>query len=76
MSEHIINVDDKTYDVDKLSAEAKALIGALVEADFKRESALKEISIMEAATIHLINQLKSNLTEEAIVAGEATQHEE
>ena len=76
MSENIINVDDTAYDVDKLSAEAKALFRALVDAESKRETALREVSIMQAAIVTLISELKSNLTEEAIVAGEATQHEE
>lgn len=76
MSDSIITVDDCSYDTEKFTAEGKALVRALLEADLKLQEAITTVSIMQAATVTLINNLKTHLTEEAIVVRSATPNEE
>ncbi len=76
MSDSIITVDDCSYDTEKFTAEGKALIRALLEADLKLQKASITVSIMQAATLTLMNNLKTHLTEEAKVVRNATEHEE
>tara|TARA_X000001382_G_scaffold116681_1_gene95993 strand:+ start:215 stop:445 length:231 start_codon:yes stop_codon:yes gene_type:complete len=76
MSDSIITVDDRSYDTEKFTAEGKALVRALLEADLKLQEAITTVSIMQAATVTLINNLKTHLTEEAIVVRSATPNEE
>jgi|TARA_A200000159_G_scaffold101138_1_gene93922 alpha-N-acetylglucosamine transferase len=76
MSDSIITVDGCSYDTEKFTAEGKALVRALLEADLKLQEASMTVSLMQAATLTLVNDLKTHLTEEAKVVRNATEHEE
>ena len=73
----IVTVDDMQYDSDLLSDEGRAILTHLIEADKRGQEAAITVGLMQAATINLIADLKSNhLTDEMIATEEVEQTEE
>ena len=67
----LITIDDVNYESDLLSKEAKEVLHHLMQADAKLQEASTTVGLMRAATISLIDDLKTNhLTDEAIVTEE------
>jgi len=72
-----VTVDGIQYDSDLLSDEGRAILTHLLEADKRGQEAAITAGLMQAATINLIADLKSNhLTEEMIATEEVVQTEE
>ena len=63
----IITVDEVNYETELFSVEGKAIVKALLDADERLREATMTASLMQAASMTLIQDLKTNhLTEEAI----------
>ena len=68
----IITVEDVNYESELFSVEGQAVLKALMEADVRLREATMTASLMQAASMTLIEDLKTNhLTEEAIAAEDA-----
>tara|TARA_R100001369_G_scaffold37015_3_gene62422 strand:- start:2200 stop:2427 length:228 start_codon:yes stop_codon:yes gene_type:complete len=72
-----ITVDEVDYDTELLSAEGNDILAHLMQADNALKEAALTMGLMKAATVHLIDDLKTNhLTEEAIATEEVEATEE
>ena len=68
----IITVEDVNYESELFSVEGQAVLKALMEADVRLREATMTASLMQAASMTLIEDLKTNhLTEEAIATEDA-----
>ena len=73
----LVTVDGVEYESDLLSDEGRAVLNHLVEADRKLREATMTAGLMQAATVALMADLKSNpLTEEALSTEEVETNEE
>ena len=73
----LVTVDGVEYESDLLSDEGRAVLNHLVEADRKLREATMTAGLMQAASVALMADLKSNhLTEEALSTEEAETNEE
>jgi hypothetical protein len=72
----IVTVDDMQYDSDLLSDEGRAILTHLIEADKRGQEAAITVGLMQAATINLIADLKSNHLTEEMIATEEVEHTE
>jgi len=72
-----ITVDEVNYDTELLSAEGNDILAHLMQADNALKEAALTMGLMKAATVQLIDDLKTNhLTEEAIATEEVEATEE
>ncbi len=72
-----VTVDNVKYESDLLSDEGRAVLKHLVEANKKLREATVTVGLMQAASVTLIADLKSNhLTDEAAATGEVEATEE
>jgi len=72
-----VTVDDVNYESDLLSDEGRAVLNHLVEANKNLREASMTVGLMQAATVALMTDLKSNhLTEEALSTEEVETTEE
>ena len=72
-----ITVDNVKYESDLLSSEGRAVLKHLVEANRKLREARLTVGLMQAASVTLIADLKTNhLTDEARATGEVEATEE
>lgn len=68
----IVTVDEINYETELFTVEGQAVLKALMEADSRLREATMTASLMQAASMTLIEDLKTNhLTEEAIAAEDA-----
>ena len=73
----IVTVDEVNYESDLISDEGRAVLTHLMEADRKLREATMTAGLMQAATVALMADLKSNhLTEEALSTEEVETNEE
>jgi hypothetical protein len=72
----IVTLDDLNYDTDLMSQEAQAVLGLVVLAQEKLNTATAEVTILQAASASLIAKLNDELTEEMIATEEVEQTEE
>ena len=69
----IITVDEVNYESELFTVEGQAVLKALMEADSRLREATMTASLMQAATMTLIEDLKANhLTEESIAPEDGT----
>ena len=72
-----VTVDGVEYESDLLSDEGRAVLNHLVEASKNLREASMTVGLMQAATVALMTDLKSNhLTEEALSTEEVETTEE
>ena len=72
-----VTVDSVAYETDLLSDEGRAIVSHLVEAEKSLREASITVGLMQAATLTLLSDLKSNhLTEEALSTEEVETTEE
>jgi hypothetical protein len=72
-----VTLDSVTYETDLLSDEGRAIVSHLVEAEKSLREASITVGLMQAATVALLSDLKSNhLTEEALSTEEVETIEE
>ena len=72
-----VTVDSVAYESDLLSDEGRAIVSHLVEAEKSLREASITVGLMQAATVALMADLKSNhLTEEALSTEEVETTEE
>jgi len=72
-----VTVDDVNYESDLLSDEGRVVLTHLMEADRNLREATLTVGLMQAATVTLIANLKSNhLTDEALATEEVEATEE
>tara|TARA_R110002072_G_scaffold97627_1_gene214657 strand:+ start:1405 stop:1632 length:228 start_codon:yes stop_codon:yes gene_type:complete len=73
----IVTVDNVHYESDLISAEGRSVLAHLVEADKSLREASMTVGLMQAATVSLLADLKSNhLTDEALATEEVEATEE
>ena len=73
----IVTVDDVKYESDLISVEGRSILAHLMEADKSLREASMTVGLMQAATVALITDLKSNhLTDEALATEEVEATEE
>ena len=72
----IVTLDDLNYDTDFMSREAQAVLGLVVLAQEKLNTATAEVTILQVASASLIAKLNDELTEEMIATEEVEQTEE
>jgi hypothetical protein len=73
----IVTVDDVKYESDLISVEGRSILAHLMEADKSLREASMTVGLMQAATVSLMTDLKSNyLTDEAIATEEVEATEE
>ena len=73
----IVTVEDVKYESDLLSDEGRAVLNHLVEANKNLREASMTVGLMQAATVALMTDLKSNhLTDEALATEEVEATEE
>ena len=72
----IVTLDDLNYDTDLMSQEAQAVLGLVVLAQEKLNTATAEVTILQVASASLIAKLNDELTEEMIATEEVEQTEE
>jgi hypothetical protein len=69
----IITVDNVNYETELFSERGKGLVQALLEADVRLREATMTATLLQAATIALIEELKAeHLTEETIAPEDGT----
>ena len=72
-----ITVDEVDYDTELLSDEGNNILAHLMQADNELKEAAITMGLLKAATVQLIDDLKTNhLTEEAIATEEVKETEE
>ena len=72
-----VTVDSVAYETDLLSDEGRAIVSHLVEAEKSLREASITVGLMQAATLTLLSDLKSNhLKEEALSTEEVETTEE
>jgi hypothetical protein len=73
----IVTVDDVKYESDLISVEGRSILAHLMEADKSLREASMTVGLMQAATVALMTDLKSNhLTDEALSTEEVEATEE
>mgnify|MGYP000022619417 FL=1 len=73
----IVTVDEVNYESDLISDEGRAVLTHLMEADRNLREATLTVGLMQAATVTLMANLKSNhLTDEALATEEVEATEE
>jgi|TARA_R110000824_G_scaffold12627_2_gene55398 hypothetical protein len=73
----IVTVDDVKYESDLISVEGRSILSHLMEADKSLREASMTVGLMQAATVALMTDLKSNhLTDEALATEEVEATEE
>ena len=73
----IVTVDDVKYESDLISVEGRSILSHLMEADKSLREASMTMGLMQAATVALMTDLKSNhLTDEALATEEVEATEE
>jgi hypothetical protein len=69
----VITFDEVNYETELFSVEGQAIVKALLDADARLREATMTASLMQAATMTLIEDLKANhLTEESIAPEDGT----
>ncbi len=64
---NVLNMDDVTYDIDKLDKEGQVACVLLSRVQGKIQEATMELDILTASSIQLTEKVKDALTDDAIV---------
>ncbi len=64
---NVLNMDDVTYDIDKLDQEGQVACVLLSRVQGKIQEATMELDILTASSIQLTEKVKDALTDDAIV---------
>lgn len=64
---NVLNMDDVTYDIDKLDQEGQVACVLLSRVQGKIQEATMELDILTASSIQLTEKVKEALTDDAIV---------
>lgn len=64
---NVLNMDDVTYDIDKLDKEGQVACVLLSRVQGKIQEATMELDILTASSIQLTKKVKDALTDDAIV---------
>jgi len=64
---NVLNMDDVTYDIDKLDQEGQVACVLLSKVQAKIQEATMELDILTASSIQLTKKVKDALTDDAIV---------
>lgn len=68
----MITVDGVNYETELFTVEGQAIVKALMESEFRLREATMTVTLMQASSMTLVDDLKTNhLTEEAIAAEDA-----